>query len=68
MMKRVDKFRQRAEHYRRLKWQHRDSATLQAMSDLAVEFEMTAEELQRQPHIRERAHEICFPERDLGSQ
>jgi hypothetical protein len=45
-MEKVDEFRQRAEHYRRLKWQIRDPAMLRAISEAAAEFEMTAEEFE----------------------
>jgi hypothetical protein len=62
-MKRVGELRQRAERFRRLKRQISDPATVQAICELVGEFEMTAEELERQNHIRERAHEIWI-ERD----
>jgi hypothetical protein len=57
-MKTPDEFRHRAERYRRLKPYIRDPIAIQAISDLAAEFEMTAEELERRQRIRERAHEI----------
>ena len=31
---------------------------MQAISELAAEYELTAEELERQHHIRKRAHEL----------
>jgi hypothetical protein len=57
-MKRAGELRQQAERYRRLKRQISDPAAVQAICDLAGEFDMTAEELERRHRIRERAHEI----------
>ncbi|HEY2016742.1 MAG TPA: DUF2934 domain-containing protein [Bryobacteraceae bacterium] len=57
-MKRADELRQRAERYRLLKRDISDPKAVQAMSELAAEYEMTAEDLERQHHIRERAREI----------
>jgi hypothetical protein len=57
-MKRVGELRQRAERYRRLKNQIIDPATVQAITDLTDEFEMTAAELEKRHHTRERAHAI----------
>ncbi len=59
-MKRVDEFRRRAEHYRRMKWQTSDPAALKAICDLADEAEMTAGERERRHRIREPAHEILM--------
>jgi hypothetical protein len=50
--------RRRAERYRRMKWQISDPATLKAICELAGEFEATAEKLEKQHHVRERAQEI----------
>ena len=55
-MKRADELRQQAERYRRLKRQISDPAAVQAICDLAGEFEMTAADLEKRHHIRERAH------------
>jgi hypothetical protein len=57
-MKRAGELRQRAERYRRLKMQIGDPAAVQALSELADEFDTTAEELERRHRIRERAHEM----------
>jgi hypothetical protein len=57
-MKRAGELRQRAERYRRLNRQITDPATMHAICELAGEFEMTAVELEKRHHIRERAHEI----------
>jgi hypothetical protein len=57
-MKTAGELRQQAERYRRLMRQISDPAAVQAISDLAGEFEMTAAELEKRHHIRERAHEI----------
>ena len=57
-MKRSDELRQRAERYQRLKRRITDPATVKAICELAAEFEMTAADLERRHHIRERAHEI----------
>jgi predicted NAD-dependent protein-ADP-ribosyltransferase YbiA (DUF1768 family) len=57
-MKRAGELRQQAEHYRQLRKQINDPAAVQAICDLAAEFEVTAAELGRRHHIRERAHEI----------
>jgi transcription initiation factor TFIIIB Brf1 subunit/transcription initiation factor TFIIB len=57
-MKTVDEFRQRAERYRRLKRYIDDPAAVRALSEVAAKLEMTAQELERRQHIRERAHEI----------
>jgi hypothetical protein len=40
-----------------------DPAALQAICELADEFDMTAEEVEKRHHIRERAHEL-WRERD----
>jgi hypothetical protein len=69
-MKRVGELLRRAERYRRLKRQISDPAAMKAICELAGEFEMTAKELERRQHIRERAHEIwiergCPEGRDL---
>jgi hypothetical protein len=50
--------RQRAQRYRRLKTQISDSATVQAICQLAGEYEMTAAELEKRHLTLERAHEI----------
>jgi hypothetical protein len=57
-MKRVDELRQRAERYRLLRRGISDPKAVQAISELAAEYELTAEELERHHRIRERAHEI----------
>jgi Protein of unknown function (DUF2934) len=57
-MKRSGELRQQAERYRRLKRQISDPAAVKAICELAAEFEMTAADLERRHHIRERAHEI----------
>jgi hypothetical protein len=57
-MKRAGELRQRAERYQRLKQQITDPAAVQAITDLAGEYEMTAAEPERRPHTRERAHAI----------
>jgi hypothetical protein len=57
-MKRAGELRQRAESYRRLKRQISDPAAVQALSELAGEFDITAEEMERRHHLRERAHGI----------
>jgi hypothetical protein len=57
-MKRVGELRQQAERYRRLNRQISDPAAVQAICELAGEFEMTAAELEKRHFIRERAHEI----------
>jgi hypothetical protein len=57
-MKRAGELRRQAERYQRLKRQIGDPATVQAITDLAAEYEMTAAELEKRHHIRERAHEI----------
>jgi hypothetical protein len=57
-MKKASDLRQRAERYRGMKRQIIDPIAVQAMSDLANEYEMTAEQLERQCRIRERAHAI----------
>ncbi len=58
VMKRAGELRQRAERYRRLQRQITDPSAVQAIRDLAGEFEMTAQELERRHQIRERAHEM----------
>jgi hypothetical protein len=57
-MTNAGELRQRAERYRRLKRQISDPATVQAICDLADEFDMTAEELEKRHQVRKRAHEI----------
>jgi hypothetical protein len=57
-MKRVGELRQQAERYRRLKRQISDPRTVNAICELAGEFEITAAELEKRHLIRERAHEI----------
>ena len=57
-MTRADELRQRAERYRLLKRDITDPKAVQAISELAAEYELTAEELERQHHIRKRAHEL----------
>jgi hypothetical protein len=57
-MKRAGELRRQAERYRRLNRQISDPAAVQAITDLAGEFEMTAAELEKHHHIRERAHAI----------
>jgi Protein of unknown function (DUF2934) len=57
-MKTVGELRQQAERYRRLNRQISDPAAVQAICELASEFEMTAAELEKRHFIRDRAHEI----------
>jgi hypothetical protein len=57
-MKRAGELRQQAERYRQMKRQISDPRALQAICELAGEFEMTAAELERRYLIRKRAHEI----------
>jgi hypothetical protein len=57
-MKRASELRQQAERYRQLRRQISDPAAVQAICDLAGQFEVTAAELETRHHIRERAHEI----------
>jgi hypothetical protein len=56
-MKRAGELRQQAERYRQLRKQISDPAAVQAICDLAGEFEVTAAGPERRHHIRERAHE-----------
>jgi hypothetical protein len=62
--KRAGELRQKAERYRRLERDIGDAAANKAISELSDEFEMTAAELERHHHVRERAHEIWL-ERDV---
>jgi hypothetical protein len=69
-MKRVGELRQQAERYRQLQSQISDPRAVQAICELAGEFEMTATELEKRHLIRERAHEIwiesgCAEGRDI---
>jgi hypothetical protein len=57
-MRKASDLRQRAERYRGLKRQISDLRAVQAMSDLASEYEMTAAELELRCRIRERARQI----------
>ena len=57
-MKKAGELRRRAERYRRLRMQINDPTALKAICAVADELEMTAEEIERRHHIRERAHEI----------
>jgi hypothetical protein len=57
-MKRSAELRERADHFRLLKGRTDDRRALQALGDIADEFEMTAAALERCCRIRERAHEI----------
>jgi transcription initiation factor TFIIIB Brf1 subunit/transcription initiation factor TFIIB len=57
-MKRAGELRQQAERYRRLKRQITDPAAVRAICDVVDEYEMTAAELEKRHHVRERAHEI----------
>jgi hypothetical protein len=57
-MSNASELRQQAERYRRLGWQISDPAAVRAICELAGELDMTAEQLERQRNIRERAHEI----------
>ena len=50
--------RQRAERFLRLRRLIGDPAAEKAIREVASELEMTAEQLERQEFIRERAHEI----------
>jgi hypothetical protein len=62
-MKRANELRQQAERYRWLKRQISDPAAIQAICDLAGEFEMSAAALEKRHRIRERAYEMWI---DLG--
>jgi hypothetical protein len=69
-MEKPGELRQRAAHYRGLKARVSDRRALQALSELADEFEMTAAELEKRCLIRRRAFEIwiergCPEERDV---
>lgn len=57
-MKRAGELRRQAERYRQLRRQIGDPAAVQAICDLAGEYEMTAAELEKRHHVRERAHAI----------
>jgi hypothetical protein len=57
-VKRSGELRQKAEGYRQLKRQISDPAVVQAICELAGEFERTATELETRHQVRERAHEI----------
>jgi hypothetical protein len=57
-MKRAGELRRQAERYRRLELQIGDPAAVRALSELAGEFDKTAEEIEKQQRVRERAHEI----------
>jgi hypothetical protein len=57
-MKKPSELRQRAEHYRRLKGRVSDRRALQALSELADEFEMMADKLEKRCLVRRRAFEI----------
>jgi hypothetical protein len=57
-METPSEFRHRAERYRRLQTHVSDPAAVQALSELAGEVDMTAEEMEKRHGIRERAHEI----------
>jgi hypothetical protein len=57
-MKRADELRQRAQHYRGLRMQITDRAAVRAICEVAAELENTAEDLERQYQIEERAREI----------
>jgi transcription initiation factor TFIIIB Brf1 subunit/transcription initiation factor TFIIB len=54
----ANELRQRAERYRRLRMQVSDPAATRAICEVAGQLDMTAEQLERQRNIRERAHEI----------
>jgi hypothetical protein len=58
IMNRARELRQRVERYRQLKTQVTDPAAIRAISELAEEAVMTAEEMERRQRIRGRAHEI----------
>jgi hypothetical protein len=57
-MKKSGELRQRAEHYRGLKGRVSDSRALQAISELADEFETEAAALEKCCFVRRRAFEI----------
>jgi hypothetical protein len=57
-MKKVGELRRRAEGYRRMRKLVTDDRASKALDDLADESELTADELERRHHTRERAHEI----------
>jgi Protein of unknown function (DUF2934) len=62
-MERAKELRQRAERYRLLEKDISDTKALQAISDVAGELEATAEELERQQQVSERAREIWIEHR-----
>jgi Protein of unknown function (DUF2934) len=57
-MRNASDLRQRAERYRGMRRQISDPRAVQAMCELASEYEMTAAELELRCRIRERARQI----------
>lgn len=57
-MNSASELRRRAERYRRVRGQIHDDAALQAICDLAIQYEKTAADLDRQHQIQERARDI----------
>jgi hypothetical protein len=57
-MEKVSELRRRAEQFRRMLKLITDNRAVRALRDLASEFEMTAEQMERRQRIRERAHAI----------
>jgi hypothetical protein len=57
-MNSASEFRQRAERYRRMRWQTTDPTAVRAICEEADKLEVTAEEVERRHQIRKRAHEI----------
>ena len=57
-MRQSGELRRRAERYRQLKGRFSDRRALQALSELADEFEMTAAELEKRCLVRARAYGI----------
>jgi hypothetical protein len=57
-MKKANGLRQRAEGYRRMRTLVSVDRAGKALDDLADESEMTAAELEKRHHTRERAHQI----------
>jgi hypothetical protein len=57
-MGKARQLRQRAERYRGMRRHINDARAVQAISEMAAELEMTAEQLERRCRVRERAHAI----------
>ena len=57
-MKRAGQLRNRADRYRRLAKTFSDKRAVQAINELATEYEAQATELERLDRVRERAHAL----------